>query len=101
MAEKREVVLTQLASDHIHSTYTLLLEEGATQEAEDLMNDFLDIVFGEIPLFAERFPVCEGVNNGSENYRIGSLAGDFRVIFQVFPTKVLILLVLHESELPF
>jgi plasmid stabilization system protein ParE len=101
MAEKREVILTELASEHIHSTYTLLLEEGATQEAEDLMNDFLDVVFGEIPYHADRFPVCEGVDNGSDNYRIGSLAGDFRVIFQVFATRVLILLILHESELPF
>ena len=48
MAEKREVVLTKLASEHIHSIYTHLLEEGATREAEELMNDFLDIVFGEI-----------------------------------------------------
>ena len=101
MAEKREVVLTKLAAEHIHSIYTHLLEEGATREAEELMNDFLDIVFGEIPLFAERFPVCEGVKNGSENYRIGSLAGDFRVIFQLLPDKALILLILHESELPF
>lgn len=101
MAEKREVVLTQLANEHITNIYQYLLNHDAKAEAEELMDDFLDVVFGEIPKFAEQFPVCEGVKSGSTDYRIGSLAGDFRVIFQIFKDKVLILMVLHESELPF
>ncbi|MCB0838434.1 MAG: type II toxin-antitoxin system RelE/ParE family toxin [Bacteroidetes bacterium] len=101
MAEKRKLVLTKLATEHITQIYQFLLDEGADAEAEELMNDFLDVVFGEIPKFPEQFPVCEGVKSGSSDYRIGSLVGDFRVIFQILKEKVLILMILHESELPF
>ena len=64
MAEKRKLVLTKLATEHITQIYQFLLDEGADAEAEELMNDFLDVVFGEIPKFPEQFPVCEGVKSG-------------------------------------
>jgi plasmid stabilization system protein ParE len=101
MAEKRKVVLTRLAVDHIDSIYQAYLDEGKNDEAEELMNDFLDVVFGEIPRFPEQFPVCEGVQSKSADYRIGRIKGNFCVIFQIFKERVLILLILHESELPF
>ena len=101
MAEKRKLILTKLATEHISQIYQFLLKEDSPTGAEELMNDFLDIVFGEIPRFPEQFPICEGVRSGSSDYRIGSLVGEFRVIFQILKDKVLILMILHESELPF
>ncbi len=101
MAEKRKVVLTKLAVDHIDGIYQALLSEGKQEEAEELMNDFLDVVFEEIPRFPEKFPVCDGVQSSTQDYRIGRIKGNFCVIYQIFKDKVLILLILHESELPF
>ena len=101
MAEKRKLVLTKLATEHITTIHQFLLNQGSKADAEELMDDFLDIVFGEIPRFPEQFPVCEGVRSGSSDYRMGSLVGDYRVIFQILRDKVLILMILHEEELPF
>ena len=101
MAEKRKVVLTKLASDHIHTIHTTLIQEGYTSEAHELMDDFLDTVFGEIPRFPTQFAVCEGVKSSSTDYRMATLYEEFRVIFQIFKEKVLILMILHQSELPF
>lgn len=101
MAEKRNVVLTKLANDHITQIYQYLLSEGLNREAAELMDDFLDLVFGEVALFPEKFPICEGVRSGSTDYRMGQLAGEYRVIFQIFKDKVLILLILHEEDIPF
>lgn len=101
MAEKRKVVLTKLAVDHIDGIYQALLSQGLDTDASELMDDFLDVVFGEIPRFPDKFPVCEGVQSNTQDYRIGRLRGGFCIIFQIFKDKVLILLILHESELPF
>ncbi|MEM7655044.1 MAG: type II toxin-antitoxin system RelE/ParE family toxin [Bacteroidota bacterium] len=101
MAEKRKVVLTRLAHEHVSSIYQEFSKESGESEAETFINDFLDTVFGEIPSFPERFPVCEGVKTQTNDYRMGALHGDFRVIFQILKEKVLILLIVHESELPF
>lgn len=100
MAEKRKVVLTKLANEHITHIYQALLEIDSG-EAEALMDDFLDTVFGDIPAFPEQFPICEGIKTQSNDYRIAHLIGHFRVIFQILKDRVLILLILHESELPF
>lgn len=101
MATKQRVVLTKLANDQITFLFQHLENQDALEEAEALMNDFLDTVFGEIAAFPERFPVIKGLKQGSAEYRIGNLVGDFRVIFQIMRDRVLILLILHESELPF
>ncbi|MEM6344345.1 MAG: type II toxin-antitoxin system RelE/ParE family toxin [Bacteroidota bacterium] len=101
MAEKRKVVLTKLAVEHIDGLYNAYLDEGLTYEAEALMDDFLDVVFDEIPRSPELFPVCDGIKSGSHDYRIGRIQHDYCVIFQIFKDKVLILLILHERDLPF
>ncbi|GAB4429105.1 MAG: hypothetical protein OHK0039_47720 [Bacteroidia bacterium] len=101
MAEKRKIILTKLASEQITHIYDALREQGFDDEAAALMDDFLDVVFGEIPVYPERFPPCEGIKPGSGDYRIGNLVGDYRVIFQIVHQHILILLILHESELPF
>lgn len=98
---KRKVVFTRLATEQITHIHESLLERGAADDAEDLMDDFLDVAFGEIPAFPEKFPVIEGVSSQEGTYRIASLYTDFRIIFQTFREKVLILLILHEWELPF
>ena len=96
--QKREIALTNLATDQIDRLYRALLVSGANEEAEILMNDFLDVVFGDIAYFPERFPVFTGIKERGD-YRMGLLVGDFRVIFQILPEKVLVLLIMHESEL--
>ncbi|MEL6672573.1 MAG: hypothetical protein AAFR61_10290 [Bacteroidota bacterium] len=101
MAEKRKVVLTKLAAGHIHDIYTSLIDAGFITEAGELMDDFLDVVFGEIPRYADKFPICEGVKPQNGDYRMGHIVGDFRVIFQIYMDKVQILMILHESDLPF
>lgn len=101
MAEKRKVVLTKLAVEHIDGLYNEYLEDGLTYEAQALMDDFLDVVFDEIPRFPDQFPVCDGIKSGSHDYRIGRIQHDYCVIFQIFKDKVLILLILHERDLPF
>ncbi len=98
--EARVIVLTKLAQAQITEIYTEI-RMSSKSEAEAIMDDFLDVVFDEIKHFPAQFPICEGMRKGSGDYRIGSLYGGYRVIFQVFRSKVLILLVMHESELPF
>ncbi|MDP5170219.1 MAG: type II toxin-antitoxin system RelE/ParE family toxin [Bacteroidia bacterium] len=100
MAEptKRKIALTNLASDQIDRLYHKLLEKGAKQEAEVLMDDFLDVVFGDIAYFPDRFPVFTGIKDKGD-YRMGLLVGDFRVIFQIMLDRVVVLLIMHESEL--
>lgn len=100
MAERRKVVLTKLANEQITDIHQALLKLGEKEEAEILMDDFLDTVFGDIPAFPEQFPICEGIKTQSNDYRIANLVGHFRVIFQIMKDRVLILLILHESELP-
>ncbi len=99
MAEKRKVVLTQLIHEHITTRYQQTFAESPS-EAEVLMDDFLDVVFDEIPRFPTRFPIFEGLRAGSADYRMAKLRGGFCVIFQVLKSRVLILVLLHESELP-
>lgn len=98
MAEKRRVVLTNLASDQIGRLFDALTEQGAKEEAQILMDDFLDVVFGDIAYFPERFPVFTGIKEKGD-YRMGLLVGDFRVIFQIEVDRVIVLLIMHESEL--
>ncbi len=98
MAEKRRVVITNLATDQIDRLYRALLDQGAAEEASFLMDDFLDVVFGDIAYFPERFPVFTGIKERGD-YRMGLLVGDFRVIFQIETDKVVVLLIMHESEL--
>ncbi|MEZ4777271.1 MAG: type II toxin-antitoxin system RelE/ParE family toxin [Bacteroidia bacterium] len=100
MAEKRKVVLKALAEAQVSEIYDYLLSEGENGYAETFINDFLDVVFDEIPRFPEQFPICEGIKSGSKDYRMGSIADEFRVVFQIHRDKVEILLVLHELELP-
>ncbi len=71
MATKQRVVLTKLANDQITFLFQHLQDQGAIEEAEALINDFLDIVFGEIAAFPERFPVVEGIKPTSTEYGIG------------------------------
>lgn len=101
MEERRKVVLTKLAHEHINSLFESTAEEAGEHEAQILIDDFLDVVFGEIPLFPERFPVCQGIKSGSLDYRIANLYSDYRVIYQIFKTKILVLMILHEDDLPF
>ncbi|MDX2247444.1 MAG: hypothetical protein SF052_11740 [Bacteroidia bacterium] len=100
MAEKRKVVLTQEATEQVSEIYEFFLLEDERGAAEEFINDFLDVVFGEIPRFPEQFPICENVKSSSTDYRMGSIAEEFRVIFQIFRDKVWILMVIHETELP-
>ncbi len=98
MPSQRPVVLSHIAADQFYSLHTYLLEQGATKEAELLLNDFLDVVFGDIAFFPERFPVFTGIQEPGE-YRMALLIGDFRVIFQILPDKIWVLLFMHESGL--
>lgn len=101
MAKKRKIILTELATDQTGILHRALIEKGAVLEAEAFMDNFLDVVFGDIAHYADRFPNCDGVTTNKEDYRIGNLIDGLRVIFQVMEDRVLILLILHESELPF
>lgn len=101
MAKDRKIILTELATEQIRILHETLLDKGAVLEAEAFMDSFLDVVFGDIAKYADRFPVCEGVATKSDDYRIGNLVDGLRVIFQIMDDRVLILLILHESELPF
>ena len=98
MPPKRPVVLSQTAADQFYSLHTYLLEQGATKEAELLLNDFLDVVFGDLAYFPERFPVFTGIQEPGD-FRMALLLADFRVIFQIQPHQILVLLMMHESEL--
>ncbi|MCI4671049.1 MAG: hypothetical protein MRZ79_23125 [Bacteroidia bacterium] len=100
MAE-RKIVFTKLATEQITAIHESLLAKGAIHDAEDFMDDFLDVAFSEIPAFSDKYPVVEGVSSQEGDYRIASLYNDFRIIFQTLKDKVLILLILHEGELPF
>ena len=101
MAEKRKVVLTKLANEHISRIHQFFIDEKDEVFAAELMDDFLDVVFGAIARFPEQFPVCIGIRSNSPDYRIASMKGDFRVIYQILKDKILILMIIHESELPF
>ena len=98
--EAKAIVLTKLAHAQITEIYTEMLA-ASKAEAVTMMDDFLDVVFDEIKHFPSKFPVCDGMRTGAGDYRIGAVYGGYRIIFQLFRTKVLILLVMHESELPF
>lgn len=97
---KRKVVFTRLATEQITHIHQSLLDRGAEGDAEDLMDDFLDVAFFDIPSFPEKFPAVEGVSPQNGEYRIASLYTDWRIVFQTFKEKVLILLILHEGEVP-
>jgi len=101
MAEKRKIVLTVVAKQQLTDIHQSLMEEGAFEDAEDFMNDFLDLAYSTIPSYPDNFAPIEGVATKSSDYRLASLFGDFRIIFQILQGKILILLILHESELPF
>ncbi len=100
MAE-RKIVFTKLANEQISRIHQSLLEEGAPTDAEELIDEFLDLVFISIRAYPQKFPLCEGVSSAYGDYRIASLYTNFRVIFQTLEDKILILLILHEGELPF
>jgi|GEM_PF-3456038 len=100
MEEKRTVVLTRSAEQHITDIYKELRAESESL-ATEVMDNFLDVVFSDIPQFPLLYPVCDGTKSRSTSYRIASIGVGFRVIFQVFKRQVLILMILHESELPF
>jgi hypothetical protein len=98
--EERRIVLTKLVHAQVSEIYSELNQQSA-QEAESFMDDFLDVVFEEIKYFPFQFEKCEGMRAQSGDYRMGPISGDHQVIFQIFRKRILILLVLHESELPF
>ncbi|MEZ4829675.1 MAG: type II toxin-antitoxin system RelE/ParE family toxin [Bacteroidia bacterium] len=100
MAAKRKVVLTKTASLQVAEIYNYFLSEGENAEAELFINDFLDVGFDEIPRFPQQFPLCETIKLGAGDYREAIIAEEFVVIFQVFRDRVLIVLVLHEMDMP-
>jgi plasmid stabilization system protein ParE len=98
--ETKRIVLSKLA----HTQITDLFDELSGDDpraAESLMDDFLDVVFDEIKHFPDQFPTCRGMRSYAGDYRLAALYEEYRIIFQILKTKVLILLILHESELPF
>ncbi len=97
MAVKRDIRISHLAADQIDRLYHALLQQGDTGEATVLMNDFLDVVFGDIAYFPERFPVCGGIKEPGD-YRMALLVDDFRIIFQIKTEDVLILMIIHQDE---
>lgn len=98
--EERRIVLTKLVNAQVSEIYSELSQQSA-RDAEAFINDFLDVVFEEIKYFPFQFEKCEGMRAQSGDYRMGPIFGNYQVIFQVFRKKTMILLVLHESELPF
>ncbi len=98
--EERRIVLTKLAQAQVSEIYHEICQISEA-EGEAFINDFLDIVFEEIKYFPFQFEPCPGIRSQSGDYRLGAIYGDYRVIFQIFKQKTLVLLVLHESELPF
>jgi mRNA-degrading endonuclease RelE of RelBE toxin-antitoxin system len=98
--EERKIVLTKLAHAQVSEIHDEL-SQVSSEDAEAFINDFLDIVFEEIKYFPFQFEKCEGMRSQGGDYRIGSIYGDYRVIFQISSKKTLILLIMHESELPF
>ncbi len=101
MASPRKVILTRLAHEQVNDIYQTLLDENASDEAEDFINDFLDVGFGDVPSFPDKFPFCPlNESEVHERYRMANLGGDFRLIYEVINDRILVLLVIHESELP-
>ena len=98
--EEKRIVLTKLSHAQVSEIYNEIDQESAAN-AEAFIDDFLDVVFEEIKHFPFQFERCEAMRSQNGDYRIGSIYGDFRVVFQIFKKKILILLILHESELPF
>lgn len=98
--EERKIVLTKLVHAQVNEIYSELNQQSA-QDAEAFINDFLDVVFEEIKYFPFQFEKCEGMRSQNGDYRMGPIFGDHQVIFQIFRKRLLVLLVLHESELPF
>lgn len=98
--EERRIVLTKLVNAQVSEIYNEFNQQSA-QDAEAFINDFLDVVFEEIKYFPFQFEACEGMRSQSGDYRMGSIYGDHQVIFQILRKKTIILLVLHESEMPF
>ncbi|MEO0895244.1 MAG: hypothetical protein AAFY71_02415 [Bacteroidota bacterium] len=101
MAENKKVVLTVIAKQQLTDIHQSLIDGGAFDDAEIFMDDFLDLAFSTIPSYPEKFTPIEGVSNDESDYRLASLFEDFRIIFQILKGKILILLILHENELPF
>lgn len=101
MASKRKVILTRLAHEQVTDIYQSLLDAGAGDVAQDFIDDFLDVGFDEVPSFPEQFPLCPLEHEEvRDRYRMANLEGDFRLIFEIVNERILILLVIHESELP-
>jgi len=100
VTEERKIILTKLAHAQVSEIHQEISQQSP-QDAEEFINDFLDLVFQEIKTFPYQFEKCKGMRSQQGDYRIGAMYGDYRVIFQIFKQKILILLVLHESELPF
>jgi hypothetical protein len=98
--EERRIVLTKLVNAQVSEIYNEFSQQSA-QDAEAFINDFLDVVFEEIKYFPFQFEPCEGMRTQSGDYRMGPIYGGHQVIFQILRKKTIILLVLHESEMPF
>ncbi len=98
--EERRIVLTKLAHAQVSEIHNEISQLSAS-EADIFINDFLDVVFEEIKFFPFQFEKCEAMRSQNGDYRLGAIYADYRVIFQIFKKKTLILLILHESELPF
>lgn len=101
MAARRRVILTRLAHEQVTDIYQSLLDEGADDTAQVFIDDFLDVGFGDVPTFPDQFPFCPlNHEEVKDRYRMANLEGEFRLIYEIVNDRILILLVIHESELP-
>ena len=101
MEGKRPVVLTRLASEQVTYIQQHILEEEGQEEAQAFIDDFLDVAFGDIAFYPDQFSRCPIRLGSAYPYRMAHLLGQYRLIFQVLPAQILVLLVLHRDELPF
>ncbi|MEO0581984.1 MAG: type II toxin-antitoxin system RelE/ParE family toxin [Bacteroidota bacterium] len=101
MAKKRKVVLTKLANEQITYIYQQSIAQEGQEEAQILMDDFLDVAFTLIAAQPSRFPICLDKPRASATYRMAVFAEDYRIIFQILTQKILIVLIHHEEDLPF